>query len=288
MMVPSFRHLLTAALFPLLLPGAVDVFAREAPLVRLSVDVRYYYGRWQWGEFKMTPRAGMAGPDLRLELQEGRWALRAAYLSGDFAAVGATPLQDAVYGSRKNFRLTDNREEFEVGLEFHPRRWIGGALVYKLVQYDLVVDVELNSDQRLYGSGREQVVDEAWGWGVGLLPRLPLGRSLAVHGEIFYFPRLTARGAGTYQYEMLYNRGRLDERWFGRTSVHGFRGQMELIYALARVPVSFSLGYFYQFLDAREAAAEGWLEAYLAGQTQARTWREDRFHGVTARAGFSF
>jgi len=32
----------------------------------------------------------------------------------------------------------------------------------------------------------------------------------------------------------------------------------------------------------------GWLELYLAGQTQARSWLDDRFHGITARAGFSF
>jgi len=256
--------------------------------VQLAVDVRYYYGRWQWGDFKMTPRAGMAGPNLRLELQEGRWAGFATYLSGDFVAVGATPLSDPIFHSRKNYELTDSREEFEVGLEFHPWAYTGFALVYKLAQYDLVIDVELNSDQRHYGTGREQVVDEAWGWGVGLLPAVPLRGDLVLRGEFFYFPSLRAKGAGTYQYEMLYNSDRLDERWFSRVDVHGFRVCGELTYGLAQIPISFSLGYFYQALLEREAALEGWLELYLVGQTQTRGWLEDRFHGITVRAGFSF
>ena len=270
-------------------PGAVQAAAEQKTrLARLSVDVRYYYGRWQWGDFKMTPRAGMAGPDLRLELQEGRWVALASYLSGSFAAVGAMSLSDPTFNSRKNFELADSRDEFEVGLEFHPWPQAGFALIYKLVQYDLAVDVELNSDQRHYGTGREQVVDEAWGWGVGFLPRLPLKFGLSLRGEFFYFPRLTAKGAGIYQYEMFYNSDRLDERWVGRVDVHGFRARGELTYALAKIPISLSLGYFYQSLAQRDPAQEGWLELYLAGQTQARSWLEDRFHGITVRAGFTF
>ena len=109
-----------------------------------------------------------------------------------------------------------------------------------------------------------------------------------LRGELFYFPRLRAKGAGTYQYEMLYNGDRLDERWFGRMDVHGFRIRSELTYALAKIPISLSLGYFYQSLVGREPAQDGWLEFYLVGQTQVRSWLEDRFHGLTARAGFSF
>ena len=274
-----------ALLWPL---HSADAAEEKGRPVQLSVDVRYYYGRWQWGDFKMTPRAGMAGPDLRLELQEGRWALFATYLSGDFAAVGAMPLSDPVYHSRKNFELTSSREEFETGLEFHPWSYAGLALVYKLAQYDLVADVELNSDQRYYGTGREQVIDEAWGWGIGFLPQVPLRRGLLLRGEFFYFPRLTAKAAGTYQYDMLYNSDRLDERWFGRVDVRGFRGRGELTYALAKIPISFSLGYFYQSLAEWKPVREGWLELYLAGQTQARSWLKDRFHGVTIRAGFTF
>jgi len=280
--------LLIGAFSLLFLAGSAAAAPKRWGEVRLSVDVRYYYGRWQWGDFKMTPRAGMAGPDLRLELLGGRGAVYGTYLSGSFAAVGATPLEDPLYRSRKNFELADSREEFEVGLEFLPWPYAGIAVAYKLAQYDLVADVELNSDQRLYGTGREQVVSEAWGWGIGLLPRVPLRYGLIFDGEFFFFPRLTAKAAGTYQYQMLYNRASLDERWYGRVGVHGFRGRGEFTYALAKVPISLSLGYFFQLLVEREPSQDGWLEAYLAGQTQARSWLEDRFHGVTARAGFTF
>jgi len=275
-------------LSPILLTDSGAAGSVDARWVQLAVDVRYYYGRWQWGDFKMTPRAGMAGPDLRLELQEGRWVLSAYYLSGDFAAVGATPLADPVYHSRKNFELTGNREDFEVGVEFHPWSRAGIALIYKLVQYDLVTDVDLNSDQRLYGSGREQVVDEAWGWGIGLLPRVPLGRGFTAGGEIFFFPTLTTKAAGSYRYDMLFNSDRLDERWFGRTEVSGFRCRFEFAYELPKVPISLSLGYFFQRLADRDSGTRGWLEEYLAGQTQTQSWEEDLFQGVTARAGFTF
>jgi hypothetical protein len=283
---PFFLFLTTLGLFCLL--GVSQAVGQKAHSVRLFADVRYYYGHWQWGDFKMIPRAGMAGPNLRLELKEGLLAAFATYLSGDFAAVGAMPLSDPIFNSRKNYELIGNREEFEVGLEFRPWLYAGFALVYKLAQCDLVTDVELNSDQRQYGTGREQVVDEAWGWGVGFLPQVPLKGGLMLRGEFFYFPRFRAKGAGTYQYEMLYNSDRLDERWFGRVGVHGFRTHGELAYALAKIPISFSLGYFYQALVEREPVRDGWLELYMAGQTQVRSWLEDRFHGITVRAGFSF
>ena len=53
-----------ACIFTRSLPGATA--GKSGRDMQLAVDVRYYYGSWQWGDFKMTPRAGMAGPDLRL------------------------------------------------------------------------------------------------------------------------------------------------------------------------------------------------------------------------------
>jgi hypothetical protein len=266
------------SLFPLQAVG-------QGPL-RLQVDVRYYYGRWQWGELAMRPRAGMAGPDVRLEL--GHWALYTAYLSGEFTAVGAWPLADPFFHSRKNYKLADDREEFELGLEYRPFSWAGVALVYKFVQYDLLADVELNSDQRRYGTGQEQALDEAGGLGLGLRLRLPLGQRLALGSDLFYFPRLRAEAAGAYQYRMLYRSGGLDERWFGRAKVRGFKVRGELTYALSALPISLSVGYFHQLLEEGDPSPLGWLETYLGGQTQDRCWLEDRFEGFTGRMGFSF
>jgi len=256
--------------------------------IRLGVDVRYYYGQWQWGEFKMTPRAGLAGPDLRLELLDGRWTIGTSYLSGNFSATGATALNDPRFHSRKNFDLEDNREEFEISLEFRPVTFVGLVLIYKLGQYDLESDIELDSDERRYGTGREEALNEIKGWGGGVRPRVSVRRDLSFHGEFVYFPSLKAEAAGTNQYEMLYYSNELDERWFGRDDLHGFKGRAEFIYLLPTLPISLSVGYFYQRLVDRDPAREGWVETYLAAQTQARSWLEDRFQGFTARAGFVF
>ncbi|MDP6701386.1 MAG: hypothetical protein QGH25_17175 [Candidatus Latescibacteria bacterium] len=282
------KSLLTA-LACLLLPSLPATAAdRSARAVQLAVDVRYYYGHWQWGDFNMTPRAGMAGPDLRLEFQGGRLSVGTTYLSGNFAAVGAVALDDPLFHSRKNFDLVDNREEFSIDLEYRPVRYAGLVLMYRLGQYDLSSTVDLNSDQRLYGRGREQATNEARGWGVGLRAKLPLRRSLVFSGEFIYFASVAAEAAGTYQYQMLYNNSGLDERWFGRSDLRGFKGRGELTYSLKTVPISLAAGYFYQLLVDRDAARTGWVEAYLAGQTQGRNWLDDRFRGFTARAGFSF
>ena len=256
--------------------------------MRLAVDVRYYYGSWQWGDFKMTPRAGLAGPDLRLELLGGLWSLGTAYLSGNFSATGATALQDSRFHSRKNFAIEDNREEFEISLEFRPFDWAGFVVLYRLGQYDLSADVDLNSDQRLYGTGSEEALNETRGWGCGWRPRIPLGSRLTLGGEFIYFPLLKAEGAGTHQYTMLYDDNRLDERWFGRDDLRGFKARGELAYVLPSLPISLSVGYFYQRLVDRDPAADGWLDDYLASQTQRQSWLEDRFQGFTARAGFVF
>ena len=275
-----------ACIFTLSLPGTAA--GKSGRDMQLAVDVRYYYGDWQWGDFKMTPRAGMAGPDLRLELQGGRLSVGTAYLSGNFAAVGAVALDDPLFHSRKNFDLVDNREEFAVDLEYRPSSYAGIVLMYRLGQYDLSSTVELNSDQRLYGTGREEVINETKGWGVGLRSKLPLRRGLVLSGEFVYFPSVAAEAAGTYQYQMLYNTSGLDERWFGRSDLRGFKSRGELTYSLATVPISLSAGYFYQLLVDRDTAQTGWVEAYLAGQTRSRNWLDDRFRGFTARAGFSF
>lgn len=256
--------------------------------MRLAVDVRYYYGSWRWGDFKMTPRAGLAGPDMRLELLDGLWAVGTSYLSGNFSATGATALDDPRFHSRKNFDIEDNREEFEISLEFRPFDFAGFVVLYRLGQYDLNADVDLNSDQRLYGTGSEEALNETRGWGVGLRPRMPLGGRLALRGEFIYFPLLKAEGAGTHQYTMLYGDNRLDERWFSRDDLRGFKARGEFTYVLPSMPISLSVGYFYQRLVDRNPAAAGWLEDYLASQTQTRSWLEDRFQGFTARAGFVF
>ena len=256
--------------------------------MRLAVDVRYYYGSWQWGDFKMTPRAGLAGPDLRLELLGGLWTLGTSYLSGNFSATGATALRDPRFHSRKNFAIEDNREEFEISLEFRPFDWAGLVALYRFSQYDLNADVDLDSDQRLYGAGSEEALNETRGWGVGLRPQVLLRGRLVLRGEFIYFPLLKAEGAGTHQYTMLYDDNRLDERWFGRDDLRGFKGRLEFAYALPSIPISLSVGYFYQRLVDRDPAAAGWLEDYLASQTQTRSWLEDRFQGLTARTGFVF
>ena len=282
------RLFLPAALFLIFLAGPVAAADKSARKMRLAVDVRYYYGHWRWGEFKMTPRAGLAGPDVRLELFDGRWTIGTSYLSGNFSATGATALNDPRFHSRKNFDLEDNREEFEISLEFRPVNFAGLVVMYKLGQYDLEADVDLNSDQRLYGTGREEALNETRGWGVGLRPQLPVGRHLTFRGEFVYFPDLKAEGAGTHQYQMLFHDNELDERWFSRDELRGFKGRGELIYALPSVPVSLAVGYFYQRLVDRDSTREGWLENYLVSQTQTRSWLKDRFQGFTARAGFLF
>ncbi len=257
-------------------------------LARLSAEVRYFYGQWQWGDFKMAPQAGMAGPDLRLELLNGRLAMGAAYLSGSFAGVGATPLDDPRYHSRKDFDLADDREEFTLGLEYSPWPHGGVVLVWRLARYDLDAEVELNSDQRRYGTGREQAHNEARGLGIGLRPRLPLWGGLKLRGEFLYFPDLAAEAAGRYQYQVVYRQEGLDERWFGRARARGFSGSGELSYELSAVPISVAAGFFYQRLEARRLPPEGWLENYLQGQTRDQSWLADRFSGFTARAGFQF
>ena len=276
--------------FGVLLLGDRRSEAAEARprLARLSAEVRYFYGRWQWGDFEMSPQAGMAGPELRLVLREGKVNAGAAYLSGNFVGVGATPLDDVRYHSRKDFDLADNREEFTFSLEYRPLSYGGVVAVWRLARYDLDAQVELNSDQRRYGSGREQAHNEARGLGFGLRPRVPLGHRLALNGEGLYFPGLHSEAAGRYQYQVVYRAEALDERWFGKRQVRGFSGWGELSYALQAVPVTVAAGFFYQRLNGRQLPPAGWLEDYLRGQTRDRSWLRDRFYGFTARAGFRF
>jgi len=262
--------------------------AAETGLARLSAEVRYFYGRWQWGDFEMSPQAGMAGPELRVEVLGGKLNGSAAYLSGHFIGVGATSLDDPRYHSRKNFDLADDREEFTFGLEYRPLTSAGVVVVWRLARYDLDAEVELNSDQRRYGSGREQAHNEARGFGFGLRPRLPLGHRLALNGEFLYFPALQSEAAGRYQYQVVYREEHLDERWFGERRVRGFSVWGELSYGLRAVPVTVAAGFFYQGLEGSNVPPAGWLEDYLRGQTRDRSWLRDRFFGFTARAGFRF
>lgn len=274
----------------ILAPGSGKSQAAEARprLARLTAEVRYFYGRWQWGDFEMAPQAGMAGPQLRLELLDGQVAAGASYLSGDFAGVGATALDDPRYHSRKDFDLADNREEFTLSLEYRPWTHAGAVAVWRLARYDLDAQVELNSDQRHYGSGREQAHNEARGLGFGLRPRVPLAGRLALNGEFLYFPGLQSEAAGRYQYQVVYREEGLDERWFGEKKVRGFSGWGELVCDLRAVPVTVAAGFFYQRLKGRQLPPAGWLEDYLRGQTRDRSWLRDRFYGFTARAGFRF
>jgi hypothetical protein len=264
--------------------------AADSPprLARLSAEVRYFYGRWQWGDFEMSPQAGVAGPELTLELLGGKLNAGAAYLSGDFIGVGATPLDDVRYHSRKDFDLADNREEFTLSLEYRPWPYAGAVGVWRLARYDLDAQVELNSDQRHYGSGRERAHNEARGFGFGLRPRMPLGKRLALAGEALYFPGLQGQAAGRYQYEVVYRAESLDERWFGEEEVRGFSAWGEVSYTLQAVPATVAGGFFYQRLKGRHQPPAGWLEDYLRGQTQDRSWLQDRFYGFRARAGFRF
>ena len=281
------RLLVALALLAL---GRGEAWAAEARprLARLTAEVRYFYGRWQWGDFEMAPQAGMAGPQLRLEVLGGKVAAGAAYLSGDFAGVGATALDDERFHSRKEFDLVDKREEYTLSLEYRPWQWAGAVAVWRLARYDLEAEVELNSDQRRYGSGREQAHNEARGLGVGLRPRVPLAGRLVLAGEWLYFPGLQGEAAGRYEYQVVYREEALDERWFGRTKVRGFSGWGEVAYELRAVPVTVAAGFFYQRLKSRQPPSAGWLEDYLRGQTGNRSWLQDRFYGFTARAGFRF
>jgi hypothetical protein len=280
---------LVFALAALALPGG-PARAAEAPPrpARLTAEVRYFYGRWQWGDFEMAPEAGMAGPQLRLEVLGGRLAAGASYLSGDFAGVGATALDDPRYHSRKDFDLSDKREEFTLGLEYRPWAYAGAVAVWRLARYDLGAEVELNSDQRRYGGGTERAHNEARGLGFGLRPRLPLAGRLAFDGEFLYFPGLQSEAAGSYEYQVVYREEQLDERWFGEAKVRGFSAWGELVRELRAVPVTLAAGFFYQRLKSRQPPPAGWLENYLRGQTRDRSWLRDRFYGFTARAGFRF
>ena len=106
----GFPHTAISWLCPLILLASVVDGATAESKLRLDVDVRYYYGQWQWGDYEMTPRAGQAGPDVRVHLPGGRWSLGTSYLSGDFSAAGASPLSDPLFRSRKNFAVEDGRE----------------------------------------------------------------------------------------------------------------------------------------------------------------------------------
>ena len=284
----GFPHTAISWLCPLILLASVVDGATAESKLRLDVDVRYYYGQWQWGDYEMTPRAGQAGPDVRVHLPGGRWSLGTSYLSGDFSAAGASPLSDPRFRSRKNFAVEDGREELVLDLEFRPLGWLGVAAVYRFSQYELVSDVQLNSDQRLYGTGVERVVNEARGWGLSVRPRLPVHRQVTFSGELSLFPELSGEAAGRYQYQMLFDDNELDSRWFGRSSPRGFAGRGELTYALTGIPISLSAGFFFEQLHDRDPAEAGWLEDQLGGQTPGRSWLDDDFRGITARAGFTF
>ena len=274
---------------PILLAAAAgSATGGDEGRMRLDVDVRFYYGQWHWGDYEMTPRAGQAGPDLRLHLPGDRWSLGTSYLSGDFSAAGAAPLVDPVFRSRKNFAVEDGREELMLDLEYRPFDWLGLAAVYRFSQYELVSEVQLNSDQRFYGTGIEHVVNEARGWGMSMRPRLPVHRALTLSGEVTFFPELKGEAAGRYQYQMLFNDSELDARWFGRSAPRGFTGRGELTYALSEIPISLSAGFFYQQLHDRRPSGSGWMEDHLGGQTQSRSWLDDDFRGLTTRAGFGF
>ncbi len=275
-------------IFGLLLAAVGPAQATAQRTLQLAVDIRYYYGQWDWGDFKMAPRAGIAGPNLRLELLGSRLTLTSAYQSGNFTATGATPLDDVNFRSRKNFTLRDSRELFEIGLEYRLHSALALAVIYVSTQYDLKANVDLNSDQRLYGSGTEAAINEAKGIGLGFRPHLKLGRRLSLNGEAIYFPRLKAKAAGSYQYQLFYRDGDLNERWFGETDVNGFKMHGEITYGLNNMPITLSAGYFYQRFAEIDANSAGWLDEYLLGQSRNRSWRSDRFHGFTARAGFVF
>ena len=257
----------------------------EAPILQLHVDVRYLYGNWRWGGVESRSVAGLAGPQARLAIGEGRWSVRVAYLTGDFAAVGAIPLDDPVYHSRKNYDLDDRRETFDAALEFRPKPGLCVALVYRFARYEHAARIELDSDQRLYGDGLESTVAESAAWGVALRPEIPLLRGLRFEGEVAWFPRVRTEASGRYEYTMFYRSDRLDERWYDRFEPTGLRVGAEITYPLTILPASLSAGYLYERFDA-SAHTTGWLSDYLV--SGGRDWREDRFQSVTLRAGFRF
>lgn len=276
------------ALLPLLaLAGLLRAPAwGAAPDLRLDVDVLYLYGRWRWGDFEMNSEAGLAGPQARLSLLEGRWSARAAYLTGDFAAVGAVPLDDPLYHSRKNYDLDDRRETFEAALEYRPRPVAGVALVYRFARYDHEARVELDSDQRAYGDGVEETVAESSAWGLAVRSRLPAVLGFRVEAEVAWFPRVRTEASGHYGYTMYYRTDRLDERWYARFEPTGLRGVVEVAYPLRLLPATLSLGLLHERFADDDAVRRGWLTDYLA--SGGRDWRKDRLQGVALRAGFRF
>ncbi len=258
----------------------------ETPVLQFDVDVRYLYGDWHWGGVEMRSVAGLAGPQARLAIDEGRWSAQVAYLTGDFAAVGAIPLDDAVYHSRKNYDLDDRRETFDAAFEFRPRPELAVALVYRFARYEHAARIELDSDQRLYGDGLESTVAESAAWGVAVRPQVPLLRRLRLEGEVAWFPRVRTEASGRYEYTMFYRSDRLDERWYDRFEPTGLRVAAEITYPLSVLPATLSAGYLHERFDDTSAHSTGWLSDYLA--SGARDWRKDRFQSVTLRAGFRF
>jgi hypothetical protein len=264
-------------------PAAVTA----SPDVRLDVGVRYLYGDWRWGAFKMNSEAGMAGPQARLAILGGRWAMRVAYLTGDFAAVGAIPLDDPLYHSRKNYAVDDRRETFDGALEFRPLPAFGAALVYRFARYEHTARIVLDSDQRAYGEGLESTIAESSAWGLAARSELPPVRGFRITGELAWFPRVHTESSGRFAYTMSQRADQLDERWYDRFSPTGLRGVAEVNYAFNILPATLSAGYLYERFDDDEALREDWLTDYLAGGA-GRDLRQDLLQGVTLRAGFRF
>jgi len=256
-----------------------------AAQMQFDVDVRYLYGDWHWGDSQMRSATGLAGPEARFILGD-RWSARLTYLTGDFAAVGAVPLDDPVYHSRRNYSLDDRRETLDAAFEFHPLPFLTAALIYRFARYEHASRIELDSDQRLYGEGLESTVAELSAWGLGVRSRIRLVEGLHLGGEAAWFPRVRTEASGRYQFTMLYRSDRLDERWYGQFEPTGLRAGAEITYDLDVLPATLATGYLVERFDDDDARREGWLSDYLAGG--GRDWRKDHLQGVTLRAGFHF
>jgi hypothetical protein len=258
----------------------------EADGLRVDLDVTYVYGEWRWGAFDMRPQAGLAGPEARLILPGDRWSASLRYLTGDFAAVGAIPLADPLFNSRKNYSLDDRRETLAAAQEFRPNRDLSVGLRQRYARYEHSARIELESDQRLYGEGHERTVAESWAVGAGLRLHRPVTARLSIAADAAWYPWVRSEISGEYDYDMLYRPERLDERWFGRFEPTGWRAGLDISWALASLPATLSAGLLYERFAGDDGGDSGWLADYLAGDS--RDWQTDRLLGLTLRAGFSF
>jgi hypothetical protein len=259
--------------------------AAPAGELQFDVDVRYLYGDWRWGDAKMRTEAGVAGPEARLVFAD-LWSARLSYLTGDFAAVGAVPLADPVYHSRRNYDLSDRRETFDAALEFRPIKSLGIALVYRFARYEHDAVIQLDSDQRLYGEGVESTIAELSAWGLAARSELPLVHGLRLLSEAAWYPYARTEASGHYEFNMLFRPDSLDERWYGRFEPTGLRATVEIRHELSSLPATISAGWLHERFDDAAAKQSDWLSDYLVGG--GRDWRKDYLQGVTLRAGFHF